>query len=79
MRSGGCPVAITHRGVLSACPTLLQWTPNPLARHSTAGGDTGSPGGGEGGESPRQGLAGVFRLLEREGRVNQVGGCLAVV
>ena len=55
-------------------PPPLQWTPNPLARHSTTGGNASrSPGGGEGSESPQQGLAGVLRLLEREGRVNQVG------
>lgn len=49
-----------------------QWTPNPLARHSTAGGGGSSCPGSPG--SPQQGLQGVFRLLEREGRLNQVSG-----
>ncbi len=69
--------AVTQLAAASACPPVTQWTPNPLARHSTTGGGANGSPAGEGGESPRQGLAGVLRLLEREGRVNQVGmaGC----
>ena len=58
---------------LQVAHPALQWTANPLARHSTTGGGaagSGSPTQESG--SPRQGLQGVFKLLEREGRLNQV-------
>lgn len=45
----------------------LQWTPNPLAGPS----QVGSPGACD--SPPCGGLAGVFRLLAREGRAPQVG------
>ncbi|PSC71599.1 hypothetical protein C2E20_5054 [Micractinium conductrix] len=57
-----------------------QWTANPLARHSTTGGGaagSGSPTQESG--SPRQGLQGVFKLLEREGRLNQLDALKAAV
>lgn len=61
--------SLLHGRELTLCcaAVAVQWTPNLLARTGV--------GSARVLDSPlREGLAGVFRLLEREGRVAQVGG-----